>query len=272
MENKDFSFENFAKLDFYNEINGRLLDIANVQNFKRIVDLGCGTGGITKQILNRIKCAKDYVVYAVDSSSSALRVAMRILGKRTEASVNFVQSEVQNFSEVISEPVDAVVYCNSIHYIKEKHSVLVNIGKKLYPGGLLAINTSFFKNTQSDESKKFYKYWMIRTKRILKEKYNYIGSNSKVESRVLLSKEEYVEALENAGYAVKEVRVEPVNVTFEGWHYISSFKDWIEGVLPGIPLKIGRDVMQESLKQVIKDYNIKDGIQRNWLLLTAIKI
>ena len=42
----------------------------------KVADLGCGTGLITKLILNKIKKdASDCIVYAVDHSSNALKTA-----------------------------------------------------------------------------------------------------------------------------------------------------------------------------------------------------
>ena len=267
----DFSFEDFSSLDFYNEVNGRLLDLINIEKFQRIVDLGCGTGGVTQQILERVKSACGYVVYAVDHSATALKVAMSNLGKHKNSVVRFVQSEAQNVSSSIAEPVDAIVYCNSIHYIKDKHSALIDIGNKLRSGGILAVNTSFFAGDYPEGSKDFYAKWMLRSRRMLKREYNLSTDKSKVQSRVHLSREEYVSTLEDTGYRVENARVETFDVPFEGWHHISGFKDWIEGVMPGVPLDVGREILQKALRQIFDEYKITT-VPRNWLSVTAIKI
>ena len=54
----------------------------------------------------------------------------------------------------------------------------------------------------------------------------------------------------------------------EGWHHISGFSDWIEGILPGIPLDIGRDVLQKSLAEIWEELKL-NSIPRIWLSVSA---
>ena len=42
------------ELSFYRKVNARLVDVSGVAQAAKIVDLGCGTGGISKLILDRI--------------------------------------------------------------------------------------------------------------------------------------------------------------------------------------------------------------------------
>ena len=74
-KNEEYAFNAFASLPFYSKINSEFIKLAKIDDKKSIVDLGCGTGNITKLILERIRSAKDSVIYAVDSSKSALRTA-----------------------------------------------------------------------------------------------------------------------------------------------------------------------------------------------------
>ena len=76
MTSGDFTFSTFSKNAFYGELNGRLIDMVDVGSGQRIVDLACGTGGVTRLILERIRDARESVVIAVDHSSTALRQAM----------------------------------------------------------------------------------------------------------------------------------------------------------------------------------------------------
>ena len=75
---------------------------------------------------------------------------------------------------------------------------------------------------------------------LLKKEYNLMPSKSKVQSRIQLTPENYEEILNKSGFTVLKKEIENVNVPLDGWYEISSFKDWIEGVLPGIPLDIGK--------------------------------
>ena len=47
-ENQEFSFATFANTPFYQAVNANLVDLSQVRPGQRVVDLGCGTGGVTK--------------------------------------------------------------------------------------------------------------------------------------------------------------------------------------------------------------------------------
>ena len=164
-ESDEYSFNEFSSQPFYRRVNSRLVDMSGVFNRHKIIDLGCGTGGITKLILDRITGTKGTVIYAVDHSASALRSAVDELGDRKEAAIRFVHAEVQNLASSVNEQVDAVIYCNSIHYVNDKLELLRQIRERLNPGGILAFNTSFFEGSHPPESHDFYRRWMMRSLR-----------------------------------------------------------------------------------------------------------
>ena len=267
----DHSFSSFASLPFYVKINARLLDIAEIGNERRIVDLGCGTGAVTKLILERLQAARESVIYAVDHSSTALRAAVTELGDRRDAAVQFVQSEVQHFSNAVREQVDAVVYCNSIHYVPDKEALISQIREKLRPGGRLAINTSFFEGSHPPESAEFYRRWMMRSLRLLKREHGMSPDRAKkVQARQQLTADEYEDLLVSSGFTVVRRDIKKFDVPEAGWYHISSFSDWIEGIMPGVPLDVGQETLQKALRQVFEELNLK-SVPRSWLSISAAR-
>ena len=269
---EEYSFSSFSKLPFYKKINKRLLDLAKIENQKSIIDLGCGTGLITKLILKKIKKdANDCIVYAVDHSSNALKTASEEIGEKKQATVKFIHSEVQNLKEVLKDKVEAVIYCNSIHYVPDKLSLIKQIKNQLKSDGIFVFNTSFFEGSHPPETHKFYRKWMIRSLRVLKTEYGLSPDKSaKVESRKQLTPEEYISILENAGFNVVVKDIQRIEVPKDGYHHISGFSDWIEGILPGVPLDKGCDVLQKSLKDVWDDMKLS-SVPRLWLSISAVK-
>ena len=267
----DFSFNRFSNLDFYRVINSRLLDIAEIRDQKRIVDLGCGTGGVTRLILERIEAAKQSCIYAIDHSAAAIKEAVAELGDRKEAAVSFIQGDVTNLQEKVKEKVDAIVYCNSIHYVPDKSSLLKQINASLRPGGILAFNSSFFEGSHPPESLEFYRKWMMRSIRILKKEYGLSPVRSeKVQSRQHLTADDYRELVENEGFEVKSQEIMKVQVPLEGWIHISTFSDFIEGIMPGVPLKEASASLQAGVKQTYEDMGI-DHVNRNWMSVVATR-
>ena len=273
MKNNDsdnFNFDSFSNLDWYKNVNSNLLDLADLNSSNKIIDLGCGNGGITEMILSKVKDVSNIVIFAVDSSSSAISLALKRFSNRKDVIINYIQSEAQNLHENIKEKVDTVVYCNSIHYVEEKDKVLQHIGNGLEKGGKFAFNTSFFEGSHPKETEAFLRKWMLKSLRLLRSEYNLKPVKSKVQSRIQLTPENYENLLLNNGFKVKEKNIENVHVPLDGWYEISSFKDWIEGVLPGIPLDIGKKVLQETVESLFKELNIKT-LDRKWLSIVASK-
>ena len=273
MKNNDsdnFNFDSFSNLDWYKSVNSNLLDLADLNSSNKIIDLGCGNGGITEMILSKVKDVSSIVIFAVDSSSSAISLALKRFSNRKDVIINYIQSEAQNLHENIKEKVDTVIYCNSIHYVEEKEKVLQHIGNGLERGGKFAFNTSFFDGSHPKETEAFLRKWMLKSLRLLRSEYNLKPLKNKVQSRIQLSPENYEELLLKNGFKVKEKNIENVHVPLDGWYEISSFKDWIEGVLPGIPLDIGKKVLQETVESLFKELNIKT-LDRKWLSIVASK-
>lgn len=266
----EYSFTEFSSQPFYRKVNSRLVDMSGVFNQHKIIDLGCGTGGITKLILDRLTGTKETVIYAVDHSASALRSAVEELGGRKEAAIRFVHAEVQNLASSVNEQVDAVIYCNSIHYVNDKVALLNQIRERLRPGGILAFNTSFFEGSHPPESHDFYRRWMMRSLRTLRKDHGLFPDKNadKTGARRQLTPEEYKELLEAAGFEIVRAENHCVEVPETGFYHISGFRDWIEGIMPGVPLGKGRDALQKSLKQVFKEMDI-ETVPRIWLGVTA---
>ena len=273
MKNNDtdnFNFDSFSNLEFYKKVNSNLLDLADLNSSNKIIDLGCGNGGITEMILSKVKDVSEIVIYAVDSSSSAISLALKRFSNRKDVIINYIQSEAQNLHENLKEKVDTVIYCNSIHYVEEKDKVLQHIGNGLEKGGKFAFNTSFFDGSHPKETEAFLRKWMMKSFRLLKSEYNLRPVKSKVQSRIQLTPENYESLLIKNGFKVTEKEIENIHVPLDGWYEISSFKDWIEGVLPGIPLDIGRKVLQQTVEGLFKELNIKT-LDRKWLSIVASK-
>ena len=269
-ESEQYAFNAFANLPFYGSINSEFIELANVYDKKSIVDLGCGTGNITKFILKKLIIAKDSVIYAVDSSKSALKTAAQEL--ENNSIVRFIHSEVQNLTDAVKEKADAMIYCNSIHYVPDKNKLLTEIRNKLNSNGILAFNTSFYDGSHPDDSLEFYRKWMFRSLRLLSKDFGLRPDKSaKVSSREQLTPDNYKELLESTGYKVEHMKAKSYQVPIDGFHYISEFRDWIEGVLPGIPLEKGKFTLQKALKEIFSEMNLTT-VPRNWLSVKAVKI
>lgn len=272
MTSNDFSFAKFSQHAFYKAVNAHLLDMADLGSSQKIVDLACGTGGVTRQILDQLRGAKESAVIAIDDSSTALKQAMEDLKDFGDTVIKFVHSRVERVFDAVKEPVDSIVFCNAIHYIPDKHGLMEEISKVLKPGGKFVFNTSFYEGSHLPESLEFYRKWMFKAYRILRNDYGLRPEKSeKVEARKHLTPEQYRELVESHGFRVAKQEIETAQMTLEGWLDLSEFEDFIAGIMPGVSLDKASAALKEGLKQTFSELGIT-YVPRNWLEVVAVRV
>lgn len=263
-----FTLEHFAQHPFYLEVNRRLVALTGLHKGQCVVDLGAGTGAVTKLIAEEVASKPTSEVIAVEPSETALEVARRNLENITGAVVRFVQGGAERLSQLVKKPVDAIFFCNAIHLVHEKALVLQEIRKTLREDGTFSFNTSFFDGAEPPESEQFYRKWMMRARRALKSEYGIMPEKTKVEARVRLTTEDYRHLLEENGFKIEKLEVITVQMPLSGFEAISEYSLWIEGVLPGVPLEAGRASLIEGARAAFRELGLKTS-PRNWLLVVA---
>ena len=273
MSNNEFGFSKFSDNDFYSNVNKELIDSLDIKSDLKIVDLGCGSGGISKIItdkLNDVNCVNSSIV-AVDSSEISLREAKANLRSVSDTMITFVQSRYEEFSSKIKDKVDLVVLCNAIHYLDDKELVIKDVMKILKPGGRFVFNSSFFDGAHPEHTHGFYRKWMFKAMRILTKEYKTRPVKAdKIESRVQLNPNQYKDVLENCGMEIINTQIREVDVPIDGWLDISGFKDFIEGVMPGVNLDIASKSLQQAVKDTFEEMKLT-FVQRNWMEIVAVK-
>ena len=273
MSNKNFGFSKFSQNDFYNNVNKKLINSLDIKSNQKIVDLGCGSGGITNLILEKLSRSNsnNFSIIAVDNSDASLKEAKHNLKSVSESILSFVQSRYEEFSAKLKEKVDLVVLCNAIHYLDDKELVIKDVMKILKPNGKFAFNSSFFDGAHPEDTLRFYRKWMFKAMKILAKDYKLRPVKSeKIESRVQLNPVQYKNVLENCGMKIVSTKIRTVQVPIEGWLDISSFKDFIEGVMPGVKLEIASEALQRGIKETFDELKIT-FVNRNWMEIIAVK-
>jgi len=262
-----FTLEKFAQHPFYQEVNRRLVALTGLTRGQRVVDLGAGTGAVTRLLVEQVGGPETEVI-AVEPSDSALEAARRNLENTRDAVVRFVQGGAEKLSQFVKKPVDAIFFCNAIHLVPEKERVLLEIKRTLRQDGTFSFNTSFYDGAEPPEAELFYRKWMMRALRALKSGYGIMPDRTRVEARHRLSEAEYVKLLEDNGFRIRNKEVMTVQLPLGGFEDISEYSLWIEGVLPGVPLEAGRDSLITGAREAFAELGLKTS-PRNWLLIVA---
>src|SRR5207244_412985 len=115
-EEERFSFEAFTRHPFFTDVNRWIVERVICPGRRKIVDLGCGPGAVTKLILERLDDTRNTTVIGIDPSASALQKARDAIHSRV---VEFIQGSAEWVSRLVSS-ADAVVFLNAIHLVPDK--------------------------------------------------------------------------------------------------------------------------------------------------------
>jgi ubiquinone/menaquinone biosynthesis C-methylase UbiE len=267
----DYTFEAFARHDFYRRVNEHLVDRTLQARerlpqlpVRRVLDLACGTGAVTQLLVERLLRFREPVeVIAVDPSESALEKARRLLGN----AARFVKGSAEAFSGVASG-IDVILFCNAIHLLPDKNPMLAEAHKALNRQGVFGFNTSFYDGCYAPGTEKFYRVWMLRALRLLKHEFGIRPDRTRVEAMRWLSPDEYRRLLERHGFAVEDMHTEEAMMTCKSWQDISHYSEFASGALPGVPLEVAIPVLQRSVAQAYDELGITE-LPRNWLQVVA---
>jgi ubiquinone/menaquinone biosynthesis C-methylase UbiE len=259
-----FGFSRFASHPFFEEVNRWLVErVATLGS--RFVDLACGPGAVTELILQTMRERSRGLVYAVDPSLSELDRARRRI---TSSLVQFIHGSAENLSRLVPQ-VDAVVFCNAIHLIRDKSQVLDEIRKVLRSGGMLAFNTTFFRGCYPPGTERFYRYWILRAAQYVRERGVSVLRSDKAETLQWVTPEQYGALVSQAGFVEPSWRLQEVTLSPESLEDIGQFSLFVQGALPQVPLELGADALAQAVRKAMVDAKIEGGVPRFWLQFTA---
>src|SRR6266481_3444060 len=153
-DDERFSFEAFTRHPFFTEVNRWIVERVIGPGRRKIVDLGCGPGAVTKLILERLGGdPRNVEVIGIDPSPSALFKARAAIQSKV---VQFIEGSAEWVSRIVSS-ADAVVFLNAIHLVPDKAQVIGEIRKTLNKDGVFAFNTTFFNGAYVDGTGAFWR-------------------------------------------------------------------------------------------------------------------
>ena len=110
-----------------------LMDQITVHKGATVLDLGCGTGYLTKVLAQRV--GAEGKVVAVDPDRERLKIARE---KYSASNIEYIQAD----DKVFPEDQYDIIFCNTvIHWIHDKEALYKRVYKNLCPGGQFAFST-----------------------------------------------------------------------------------------------------------------------------------
>ena len=270
----DYTFDPFARHQFYHDVNESLvrmavrqLDAATPPGQRvHVLELASGTGAVTELILNELdSCNRPATVTGVEPSFEAIDVARARLGDRD---VSFAQGDIDRLVDI--GKADAVFFCNAIHLVPDKRAVIDKIAGALRPGGLFACNSSFFDGAYAPGSESFYHLWIRRALGWMRQHYPEVRTNRNARTPAMqwLNVEQYTQLLAESKLKVVSCELERAMLPVRSWQDIGRYWLFIEGALPGVPIPVGADALEYGAAEAANELQITE-VPRNWLQLVA---
>src|SRR5438876_8167882 len=264
-DDERFSFEAFTRHPFFTDVNRWIVERVIGPGRRKIVDLGCGPGAVTKLILERLGGdARNVEVIGIDPSPSALSKARAAIHSQV---VEFIEGSAEWVSRLVSS-ADAVVFLNAIHLVPDKAQVIAEIRKTLKKDGVFAFNTTFFNGAYVEGTGAFWRRWIVRAVQALRERGLDIHHSEHAVARQFLTPQEYSELCVQSGFAPPSVDLVRIEMTAESIRDIGRFSLVVEGALPGVPLEEGSKALEKGLERAMDETGVS-SVPRNWLECVA---
>jgi len=137
-QNFDASPDHYQEFEdahhFFHRLNSSLIEIMELTPDARVLDVGCGTGASSIQILNAIPSGR---VWGLDNSSEMLNKARLNYG--VSSSVVFIEGDASSLTDYFEEEFDAIIYSASIFLIPDYEKSLSQAGSLLAKNGQIGL-------------------------------------------------------------------------------------------------------------------------------------
>ena len=108
----------------------------------RVLDVGCGTGGLLRKILNEYPCSR---LVGIDPSNKAISLARHITSGKAITLLN-MSAEHMKFADEF----EMVILCESLYAVKDKKKVVFNCWRALKNQGTIIIVEGLLPESNTD--------------------------------------------------------------------------------------------------------------------------
>jgi ubiquinone/menaquinone biosynthesis C-methylase UbiE len=275
LTNQVHDFDPFAKETPYVRVNEKLVDRMlkrlNKGQTVQLLDMAAGTGLMTCLAYERAReLGMKLIATLLDLDRPALKQAQIEVGAEP---AHYLHASA-DVLPVGKQTYDAVVFANSLHMLDDesKERAMHESYRVLRPGGVLAINSTFYEGAYPESSKAFYSRWIRRAIVEINKRLPDRTKSEKVEAMKWLTPETYRDMVVSAGFQIVEMRERSVRLSQSSVQAISAYKEFAKGALHATDedAEEASLALQHTVRQAFKDLKMK-FLPRNWLEVIAVK-
>jgi ubiquinone/menaquinone biosynthesis C-methylase UbiE len=269
------TFEPFAGQRAYIRVNERLVERALRRLPRRmryrVLDIAAGSGMMTRLVSSAARAVgAEIESLVVDMDLGALREARAELWPH--AARGYVCASADHLP--LGEGFDMVVFANSLHLLDDpaKADSVAEVSRVLRPGGVLAVNSAFYRGAAPDESRAFYGRWIRRAIVEMNRARPQRAKSDRGPSMQALGPQDYEELITCAGLRVLEVRERRVLLSQAAVRAISGYQEFAMGALRATSEDADEAAraLEATVQQAFRDLNMR-YLPRNWLEIIAVK-
>lgn len=268
------TFDPFAREAAYVRVNQRLVDrtlkrLAGCRDV-RMLDIAANSGLITNLAYTRGKAlGLDVTSTVFDFDLKAVQLARQEVTARG-ATLALADATNLPFRQIF----DLAIFANALHLLDEdaKQKALLEVHRVLKPGGVLAVNSTFYEGAYPEESKPFYSRWIRRAIAEINKRLPNRSKGERAQAMEFLSAETYRHLIECAGFKVAELRERRVLLSQAAVRAISSYKEFAKGALHATDedAEQASSALQVTVRDTFRDLHMK-YLPRNWLEIVAVR-
>jgi ubiquinone/menaquinone biosynthesis C-methylase UbiE len=268
------SFEPFAAEVAYINVNERLVSrvIKRLTGKKTInlLDLAAGTGLNTSILRDKAhESGATLNSTLLDLDLPALHQArLDVHADRAD----FIYASIDHLP--LAGQFDVAIFANSIHLLSNdsKQMALEECNRVLRPGGLLAVNSTFYDGAYPEESKPFYSRWIRRAIVELNQRLPQRKKSSAAQAMEFLPAQWYIDLIHKTGFKVVETRERRVQLSQAAIRAICAYKEFAMGALHASEEDADEAsrALQATVQQTFHDLQMK-YLPRTWLEIVAEK-
>lgn len=213
-----------------------LLELIKIKPNMRILDLGCGTGELTKLVHGKFS-AKETI--GLDSSESMLKKSQEF----ASSSLHFLHGDISKLNN-ISGPFDLIISNAALHWVGDHESIFEKVSVLLAPQGQIAFQLPANYDQPSHEL----------ARKIAQEEPFKEAFHGYVIPQYVLALEKYAEILDKLGFSKQKVFL---NVYAHHLDSRDGVLEWVRGALltvykERLSLELYEQFLKEYQKQIRK--------------------